>query len=635
MSAFILFVVLWGALVLQITFIATTTVSVSAFLPLFTHINRFHHRLVDHRDNDDRHNNHQKLNNRFKPTISDNHPTLRAFRFPPPRDKFFQQKATVEVNHNDDTNVKDRYKNNRNGRQRQRQRQLYKNDKNMPFHAVKVQATGNRILNPNHILFPSYYPYMNEVDSSSSSSSSSSANNSTKTMSMEYNREQVTLNHAMNELKKCLEKIVNFESFLLNSKGIEISYDDMDQLEFMLGSNDEMGILNIFDHCFIDGFECSPTDDNETNANGSIPFERQEHNNGNNEEKKIGNNDKNKFYTIRVEQAISHPVDPLCWLHANVESPKNRSMKQYQKVNDPVVLYMANAEKTMEAGIYGSTHTIHDLDDPASWDLVQNLPMGTRIYGGSRFDKTLHPDMVGEEWRDFGQELWFLPAIELRREKSFNFAEDNDDNDNGNDHFDHKEKENIESGNDVSMSSDEIQNQTNENDTVLNLETILSVNLHFTSPSELIQSAKKVLLLLNNLSERISPPLPNTTLPPILSRGYNNNAQEIFEKGVNSALDIFQYSQDTADDTLEKVVLARRCDLTFGTEVAGLDIMMKIKFGGSIGGHLFYMNSGIHTGKEFFGCAPERLFQVRGYDKMVSNPVMNGVRFLFQVDSWH
>ena len=82
------------------------------------------------------------------------------------------------------------------------------------------------------------------------------------------------------------------------------------------------------------------------------------------------------FFIIRIEQPLSHPVDPLCWLHANTPS----STVPNQEANAPI-FYLANAEGTFEAAACGSSITLHSLSsddhvknqDP-SWKIIENLP---------------------------------------------------------------------------------------------------------------------------------------------------------------------------------------------------------------------------------------------------------------------
>ncbi len=418
---------------------------------------------------------------------------------------------------------------------------------------VKVSRIGSRVLNPNQILYPSFFPfydkYYEDVKYSTNSAVDDGSVNS------------IPLQRALVELKRCVQKLVNFESrvncFDPGDHGTII-----EEIEFTLGSK----IVEI------------NSDDNKIFGDETGTKSITIHSNEN-------------FFTIRIEQPISHPVDPLCWLHANM-----RNTLEFDE--DPVMLYLADAEGSVEASVYGSSFTIKNLifgasdEEQNAWKLIRNLPEGCKVYGASRFDKELKYDARGEEWSDFGNETWVLPAIELRKDYSYDGVFINPS--------DEREAEEKNDGGDNRMP-----------------QTTLSINLFFTSIESLIKSARNVLNLLQKVSHQISPPIPYTTLPPILARDFSANAQEEFEIAVDSALALFDNNKERASEDIEKVVLARRNDLHFGTNVFGLDLMMKLKFGGNIGGHLFYMNPGQSSGKEFLGCAPERLFQVRGQDKLV------------------
>ena len=184
---------------------------------------------------------------------------------------------------------------------------------------------------------------------------------------------------------------------------------------------------------------------------------------------------------------------------------------------------------------------------------------------------------MGEDWKDFGKGMWILPGIELRREKEGDL-----------------------SNNDAFMRSDDMSMhdaKSNESSTTL------SVHLIFSSPESLIDSAQDIIQLLQEVTHDTSPPVPPTALPPIVSRGYNKDAQEVFEKGVATLLDIFESNEKnlstrkTGYEALKKVVMARRSDLYYARDLSGLDVMLKLKFGGDVGGHLFYLNPGMGTGK--------------------------------------
>ena len=136
-----------------------------------------------------------------------------------------------------------------------------------------------------------------------------------------------------------------------------------------------------------------------------------------------------------------------------------------------------------------------------------------------------------------------------------------------------------------------------------------------------------------------------TTLPPVLTRsestgeGDDGDSGLAFERGVTEALQQIQSKDDPTN--LRKVVLARKVDLNLGTFVGGLDVLIRMKFGGHIG-HFFYLNPGDYEGqnlptrnrkasirkREFLAFAPERLFTVngRGHDRIVTSEAMAGTR---------
>lgn len=275
---------------------------------------------------------------------------------------------------------------------------------------------------------------------------------------------------------------------------------------------------------------------------------------------------------FRIEHKVSHPVDPLCWLHA-----QSRSRDFYQPT-----LYFANSEQTLETAVFGSTYTHSGSSNADLWELIKNLPESTQIYGGERFDTKTQPS---SEWSDFGSGLWILPAVELRQTRE-----------NAQDSF----------------------NSNGEHScTRLDGNTTIAIHLCFGSQKTLEKAAQDVLHTLSILSDSVSDAVAPTTLPPIISRessyGPELDGQEIYEMGVAAALE--EFDKETG---LEKVVLARRMDLKFdlSAELRGLDMVRKWKFGGHEGGHLFYLNPGIsipdnEVQREFVGCTPERLFQIR------------------------
>ena len=274
---------------------------------------------------------------------------------------------------------------------------------------------------------------------------------------------------------------------------------------------------------------------------------------------------------IRIEHAISHGVDPLCWLQAQ---------QQQRQRETPPLLYFATVEGTLETAVYGSSYTYQgNVEDDEYWKLVSRLPERARLYGGQRFDAQTVPS---EEWKDFGPGLWMLPALELRKEP------------------------------------DET--------------TTTTIAMHLHSPDQTVdgflESARQLLRLLEHVTDASVPAVPPTTLPPVLSResnyGPNLDGQEIYERGVTAALEAF----DSPNMDLDKVVLARRIDLTFGpyaNQLSALDVLRKWKFASQPGGHLFYIHpGGNNEAGEFFGCTPERLFQIQ--DGTVVSEALAGTR---------
>ena len=364
-----------------------------------------------------------------------------------------------------------------------------------------------------------------------------------------------------------------------------------------------------------------------------------------------------------------------------------------------------------------------------------DLPPGARVYGGSRFDWRFYREkrrnaMVWEkekekkrnnneeeedavyddDWDGFGGDrggYWILPAVELRREVVETMVAFNGDvNGNGDAH--------------VQMDDTERNagKYTEEHDNVVSMsnggerKVTLAVHLHNLSSFSLPDrhqsrqrhhrqgwhnAALRILIILRELTDQLSPAVPCTTLPPVLTRSEstvrgrgksrNGNSGDgdddsgyAFERGVTEALRQIQSKRkdvttteadnewnDISDDIvsgqklpmapmpqkfpnglgnekslnknqiLRKVVLARKVDLNLGSSVSGLDVLMRVKFGGHIG-HIFYLNPGeteegrfpfysdqdgngyFIRNREFLGCTPERLFRVKGswQERMVS-----------------
>jgi 2-succinyl-5-enolpyruvyl-6-hydroxy-3-cyclohexene-1-carboxylate synthase len=377
---------------------------------------------------------------------------------------------------------------------------------------------------------------------------------------------------------------------------------------------------------------------------------------------------------LRIEQPIAsvHATDPLCWIHA-----QQRSLNQLRRIlkTNPVtnsssdnalpLIYFRDAEGQVEAVALGRASPAYsDSWDPFEgkriWDTGLNkeycgvkdevehhiphmfkereLPPRARIYGGSRFDgEKYHQKMKSrrgkleerDDWDEFGGDrggYWILPTVELRREIVDGGTIDHDDH------------------------------ELTDGDRKHGSETrrvTMAVHLHNLAPTSSVNhyrqgwrdAASRVVTLLQALTDEISPPVACTTLPPVISRsettkegGDDADSLLAFERGVTEALRQIQLNGDGDEETLRKVVLARKVELNFDHAMSGMDVLMRMKFGGHIG-HLFYMNPGDDQGqsarsegctqsREFLGCTPERLFRVNrsGHDRIVTSEALAGTR---------
>jgi len=380
---------------------------------------------------------------------------------------------------------------------------------------------------------------------------------------------------------------------------------------------------------------------------------------------------------LRIEQSISavHSLDPLCWIHAQRPYIDILRRKLDNSRDTLPIVYFANAENTNEASTIGKASinsSYSDSYDPfvgkRIWDTTTSssrskrrmndmfkeseLPIGSRIYGGSRFDSKYYVNKNRKEegerkeddWDGFGGDrggYWILPAVELKRETVT------------------------------------IDNNTVNGEEVKEKRVTLSIHLHNTaSPSDQnthnkgwYTAARRILTILQELTDDISPSVPCTTLPPVLNRVESTGKEDedekeesdsglAFERGVTEALKQIQDENNSEQGGLRKVVLARKVDLNLGSSVNGLDILMRMKFSGHIG-HLFYMNpgdeepdstarirrhssSGRISSREFLGCAPERLFKVSSryggtnrqhHDRIVTSEALAGTRIRGQTPS--
>lgn len=372
---------------------------------------------------------------------------------------------------------------------------------------------------------------------------------------------------------------------------------------------------------------------------------------------------------LRVEQPIAavHATDPLCWIHA-----QQRSIDQLRRIlqtnpdtnssdDDALpLIYFKDAEGQVEAVALGRASPAYsDSWDPFEgkriWDTVNNeneavgdevedhfphmfkereLPPRARIYGGSRFDsEKYHQKMKSsngeqddrDDWDEFGGDrggYWILPTVELRREIVNIDTMDNDA--------------------DESIDDDRKMRRVS-----------MAVHLHNLAPTSSVNqyrqgwrdAASRAITLLQALTDEISPAVACTTLPPVVSRSETSRERNgdddsglAFERGVTEALRQIQLDSNE-NETLRKVVLARKVELNFDASMSGLDVLMRMKFGGHIG-HLFYLDpgddrvnndprarGGVRT-REFLGCTPERLFRVNrsGHDRIVTSEALAGTR---------
>ena len=358
---------------------------------------------------------------------------------------------------------------------------------------------------------------------------------------------------------------------------------------------------------------------------------------------------------LRIEESISsvRSGDPLCWLHAQQSPIRNIRRKLSNEDVLLPVIYFGDAEGQVEAAVIGKvSNSYSDSWDPfvgkRIWDdenengdntqkkysmfKESDLPLGARVYGGSRFDWKFYQDkmtnrsnVVSDDWDGFGGDrggYWILPAVELRREviadePSFVNGDSMDGTGSSKDGGRRKLTLAIHLHNNV---------QSNQKHTRM-----------YDHRSGWYDAAKRTLDILEELSDQLSPSVPSTTLPPVIARsestgngGESVNGEGdtgyVFERGVTEALKRITNADAgslESDASLRKVVLSRKVDLNLGASVSGLDVLMKLKFGGHIG-HIFYINPGedeldssSHTdgvicSREFLGCTPERLFRVKG-----------------------
>ena len=138
-------------------------------------------------------------------------------------------------------------------------------------------------------------------------------------------------------------------------------------------------------------------------------------------------------------------------------------------------------------------------------------------------------------------------------------------------------------------------------------------------------------------------PIGNETYSGQDDNGDNNRIKDYHSKydfihgGIESSCS--SRTERSSQPPLEKVVLARKQCIHFGTTLTALDVIRRWKYGGHEGGHLFYIrpgrsgtaanandNKNDYKHSEFFGCTPERLFSVKGTSGCVKSEALAGTR---------
>ncbi|KAL7581039.1 hypothetical protein ACA910_005844 [Epithemia clementina (nom. ined.)] len=299
---------------------------------------------------------------------------------------------------------------------------------------------------------------------------------------------------------------------------------------------------------------------------------------------------------VRIEHPITYgSIDPLAWISSQHQRLVSLSPTQLS------YFYCQNQEEDLEVAAIGAIYTCNATEHVWSFLERPDWPHSSRWYGGQRFDPTLPLDQQSPEWKDFGSNAWwFLPTMELRREKN---------------------------------------------------QTILSVHV-------IPHNLRPTLELVQRVTDQCMERRPPTTMPPVLSRssGYKRasdgtpqDGQELYEEAVVKAIKEMEKNatgdSDAADPPLKKVVLSRVQRMRLGVnDFCALAVLRRWKYGGNEGGHLFWMKPGLKPGSspettwnsatsdqtaEFFGCAPERLFRVQATDSdnlMVRSEALAGTR---------
>ena len=290
---------------------------------------------------------------------------------------------------------------------------------------------------------------------------------------------------------------------------------------------------------------------------------------------------------VRIEHPVTaDSVDPLAWISAQQEL---LSIQSTQSISESF-FYCQNQEEDFEVAAIGATHTCNETREV--WSIMErpDWPQSSRFYGGERYDsgeQLGQNNPVSLEWKAYGnQAWWFLPKLELRRESR--------------------------SSSSSSSSSD----------------LVLAIHVN----AKHLQSTMK---LVQRVTDQCMPRRPPTTLPPLLSRStqYESetkngeaisiDGQNLYEMAVSQAIEEMEDDDKLDDERLKKVVLCRVQKMELGvSDWCALAVLRRWKYGGHEGGHLFWMQPG--DAPEFFGCAPERLFRIKG--GLVQSEALAGTR---------
>ena len=351
-----------------------------------------------------------------------------------------------------------------------------------------------------------------------------------------------------------------------------------------------------------------------------------------------------QLQVLRIEQKISHHTDPLCWLQAQIERSSLLSSSSTVASAGHPAFYIATADGGMETAVFGSSRTHRgSLDEDEEWwgIISPELPDRARVYGGQRFDSETEPS---DEWKSFSRGFWMLPAVELRREKTI--ADETTstaftttlaihlvaDSDKGFVSSAQHVLSIIDGLNDASVPAispnlPPILSRSSTYQRQILSQSSSYTNSRMTKKESSLPSQDGQEMFENSVTAAVgefSIINRNSTSDTINSGDNNNNDTNTGNININkNNNNNNNNSNNTVNDSndggsklglLEKVVLARRLDLQFDQSaqdnIRALNILRKWKFAGKPGGHLIYLCPDINGDYEFFGCTPERLFQV-------------------------